>query len=174
MAKAKPSNTTEQGSEERPAEEKVYTKPNTAVDEIVIDDIMTEGSMRSHFFRPAVICGCCEACGTAKYVGGEVEAKVDKSTGEIAHTLKGGHWETIDATKCPHYKPLYDKGQTIRCSYCAEQFTGTRNSLGQFMDIIASRIVYVMSFADEPNKLIMYCDSFDCREKHIARMKNTR
>lgn len=168
MAKEK-SNTTESGSE---TEETTSPVPN--IDDISVDNVVVEGSVRPHFFRPAVICGACEHCGTARYIGGKVVQKVDKNTGDIEHRLVDGHWETLDATKCPHYKPLYDKGLTIRCSYCQEQFTAARNSLGQFQELLGSRIVYIMSFTNEPNKLIMYCDSFECRQKHIERMRNTR
>lgn len=146
--------------------------PNTGDMDIEADDVSAEGSIRDHFFHPAIICGYCEWCGTTKYVGGEVRVTIDKHFNVPAHSLTGGKWVEIPACECPHYKRLYDKGQRIRCSYCNESFTGLKNTLGKFMEILATRIVYVMSFASEPKKLIMYCDSFECREKHIKRMKN--
>lgn len=142
--------------------------------EVTVDDkIYLESSMRDHFFRPAVICGICEACGSSHYLGGEVVKKPNpEGLNGVQHSLKGGRWENIDATICPHYKSIYEHGQSIKCSYCNEEFTGLKNTLGKFKELLASRIVYVMSFTSEPNKLIMYCDSFECREKHIKRMRS--
>lgn len=130
-----------------------------------------DSGVRSHFFRPAIICGVCESCGSNHYEGGGVTKTVNKQ-GEIAYHLNGGQWNEMDASKCKHYKPLYDKGSNISCTYCGERFTGLKNRLGKFSEILASRIVYVMSFSEEPNKLIMYCDSFECKEKHLKRLKN--
>ncbi len=146
--------------------------PNNFESDLQTEDVSAEGSIRDFFMRPAIICGYCEFCGTTKYVGGEVRATMDKHFGVPAYSLVEGKWVEIPANECPHYKSLYEKGQRIRCSYCGESFTGLKNALGKFMEILATRIVYVFSFASEPKKLIMYCDSFECREKHIKRMKN--
>lgn len=146
--------------------------PNRQREDEVDIEVEQEAAMRSHFFHPSIICGYCEKCGTAKYVGGKVTRSIDKSSGQIKHRLSGGSWEVVTACQCPHYSGLYKKGQRIQCTYCKEEFTGLRTSSGQFKEILGTRLVYVMSFADQPNKLIMYCDAFECREKHIKRLKN--
>lgn len=146
--------------------------PNTPEAPMDVEMVTQEDPIRGHFFHPSIICGYCEKCGTAKYVGGKVTRSIDKSSGSVKHRLSGGRWEVITACDCPHYSQLYAKGQKIRCTYCGEEFTGLRTSSGQFKEILGTRCVYVMSFVDQPNKLIMYCDSFECREKHIKRLRN--
>lgn len=123
------------------------------------------------FFHPACICGRCEACGTTRYEGGSVKKTILKN-GEINHQYVGGQWQECDATNCKHYKPLYDRGMAIQCMYCKERFTGLRNSLGQFAELLATRIVYICSSEREPKKLMMYCDGFECKQKHFKRMNN--
>lgn len=155
--------------------ETTIKKNKPDIEENEVDDVFNvESSVRDHFFHPCVICGVCEACGSSEYVNGTVNKKAsNEGLNGVAYSLSGGQWRPLDATTCPHYKSLYERGQTIKCSYCSEQFTGLKNTLGKFKELLASRIVYVMSFADQPKKLIMYCDSFECREKHIKRMRNS-
>lgn len=142
-------------------------------EELEVDDsLQVESQFQSHFFRPSVICGICEACGSAEYIGGEMKKTIDKSTGQTMHTPTGGQWHNMDATRCPHYKPIYDKGQAIQCAGCAERFTGAKNSLGKFSEILASRLIFVFSFTKEPRRLIMFCDSFECSRKRFSRLMN--
>lgn len=151
-----------------PKPEKVKISPSgfeQGADDLVNDEY-TESGMRGHFFRPAIICGICEHCGSSEYVGGGVTKSTNKQ-GELEHHYSGGKWEARDATLCKHYKNLQ-----IKCTYCNEQFTGLKSRLGKFAEILATRLVYVMSFTDSANKVIMYCDSFECKEKHIKRMSN--
>jgi hypothetical protein len=127
---------------------------------------------KSFFFYPAVICGRCEKCGTAKYVGGKTTRSIDKSSGQVKYRQSGGQWQEITACNCPHYKGLYDKGDKIQCHYCGETFTGLKSSSGQFAEKLGSRAVYVGAFSDNPKSLIMYCDAFDCREAHRKRVES--
>lgn len=146
--------------------------PNNAPEMSLDIEVEQEPAAKDYFFHPSIVCGYCEACGTAKYVGGKVTKSIDKQSGGIKHRLSGGHWQEITACTCPHYAGLYAKGQRIKCQYCNEEFTGIKTSSGQFKEILGTRQVYVMSFAREPKKLIMYCDAFECREKHLKRLKS--
>lgn len=154
-------------TEKEPELEKTKVEKGSTEPEVLENDEYTDSGVRSHFFRPAIICGVCEHCGSSEYVGGEVK-KVTNGQGELEHRYAGGHWEERDATMCKHYS-----GLDIRCTYCQEKFTGLKTRLGKFAEILATRIVYVMSFVDQPKKVIMYCDSFECKEKHIKRMNSS-
>lgn len=149
--------------QEKLEEEKIV--PPSEPSELVVDEYVDSG-VKPYFFRPSIICGICEHCGSIEYVGGDVTQRKNKD-GEAEYDYKGGKWQTLDATECKHYK-----GLQIRCTYCGEQFTGLKTKLGKFAEILATRIVYVMSFVDQPKKVVMYCDSFECKEKHIRRMHN--
>lgn len=140
--------------------------PGEVPEQLENDDEYTDNGMRPHFFRPAIICGICEHCGSSEYVGGQVK-KVTNEQGEAGHQYSGGKWEARNATMCKHYG-----GLDIRCTYCTEKFTGLTTKLGKFAEILATRIVYVMSFVEQPKKVIMYCDAFECKEKHIKRMNS--
>lgn len=141
------------------------------VEESSLEVETVEVGMKDHFFRPCVIAGRCEACGAAHYVGGGVSKTVNK-LGEISHHLKGGSWEELDATNCVHYKQLYEKGQCIECAYCREKFTGAKNKFGKFTEKLAFRTVFIISMTDRPKVLIMYCDSFECKNAHLKRINN--
>lgn len=149
---------------------------NNATDESeeleVDNQLEVESQFQPHFWRPAVICGICEACGSAEYIGGEMKKTIDKSTGQTMHTPTGGYWKNCNATICPHYKPIYEKGQSIQCAGCGERFTGAMNSLGKFSEILATRLVLVFSFTKDKNKLIMFCNSFECSKKRFNRLMN--
>lgn len=145
--------------------DEVIADKETLREDLKVDEFV-DNNIRAHFFRPAIICGVCESCGSSHYVGGDV-SKVTNKNGEIEYRYTGGKWHDINATNCKHYK-----GLPIRCSYCKETFDGGKDNLNKFKDLLATRIVYVMSFEDDPKRLIMYCDSFECKEKHIKRIKN--
>lgn len=136
------------------------------------DEIYTESTLKPHFFRPAVICGICEACGSAHYEGGEMKKVTDKASGQIGYVPTGGKWEVWDATMCPHYKPLYEQGRSLQCSGCGEKFTGSKNGIGKFAEVLGHRTLYVFSFVNDKNRLIMYCDNWECTNKRINRLKN--
>lgn len=150
---------------------KVLDEDVQDMDVNAIDNSITqEGTFKPHFFRPAIICGVCEACGSSKYTGEMKIIGTDKQTGQPIYNPKGGIWERCDATNCPHYKNLFANGGGINCSGCGERFSGARNSLGQFSEILASRLVHVFSFTAERNKAIMYCDSLECNKKRFSRL----
>lgn len=63
---------------------------------------------------------------------------------------------------CGHYR---DIGQ-LRCSYCDE----TKNP----DDVIGHSVLHVAKNPDNPQSLIVWCDSLKCSEKHLARFDRSR
>lgn len=59
---------------------------------------------------------------------------------------------------CPHYR-----GMMLRCSYCDE----TKNP----DEVAGKSVLNVAKHPDNPSKLVVWCDSFSCSEKHLARFK---
>lgn len=111
-------------------------------------------------WHPTIVCGRCEICGSTRYVGGEVWKVINKKTGDITYRYRGGKWVEIDAAHCKHYRQVH-----IACSYCRESFTGMKDGLGQFMEVLGDRNVFVVSRPDAPSRLIMVCSDFRCKVK---------
>lgn len=63
---------------------------------------------------------------------------------------------------CPHYRGIGE----MRCSYCDE----TKNPT----DVILKSVLNVHEHPDNPNKLVVVCDSFVCADKHIKRFQVNR
>lgn len=63
---------------------------------------------------------------------------------------------------CPHFR---DFGQ-LRCSYCDE--TKDPN------DIIGHSVLEIAEHPDNPDKLVVWCNSFSCSEKHLKRFQRSR
>lgn len=148
----------------------VPTAPAITEDFDLDMELNTESELKPHFRRPAIICGVCEACGSTRWTG-----KVLKSLDKHGHTVYkyvGGKWETINATVCPHYGGLYKNGMAVRCMGCNEVFTGARNRLGQFAEVLATREVIVLSLDSKPKTLIMFCDQSECIDKRFKYLKN--
>lgn len=59
---------------------------------------------------------------------------------------------------CPHYR-----GMELRCSYCDE----TKNP----DEVVYHANMNVAAHPDNPDKLIVWCDSYECSRKHEARFK---
>ncbi len=59
---------------------------------------------------------------------------------------------------CPHYR-----GMQMRCAYCPE----TKNP----DDVISHSVLKVADHPENPNKLVVWCDSYECSKKHIERFK---
>ena len=60
---------------------------------------------------------------------------------------------------CPHFRGL---GQ-LRCSYCDESKNPD--------DVISHSVLNVAAHPDNPNKLIAWCNSYECSRKHEKRFK---
>lgn len=63
---------------------------------------------------------------------------------------------------CPHYR---DIGQ-LRCSYCDDSKNPD--------DVIGHSILNVAESPDDPSKLVVWCDSYECSRAHEARFKKSR
>lgn len=63
---------------------------------------------------------------------------------------------------CGHFK---DIGQ-LRCSYC----DNTKDP----DDVIYHSVMNVAGHPDNPDKLVVWCDSFTCSAKHLARFQTNR
>lgn len=59
---------------------------------------------------------------------------------------------------CPHYR-----GMQLRCSYCNESKNPD--------DVIGHSVLNVAEHPDDTNKLIVWCDSYECSRAHEARFK---
>ncbi len=61
---------------------------------------------------------------------------------------------------CPHYR-----GMQLRCTYCPQ----TKDT----DDVIIHSTLRVAEHPDNPNKLVVWCNSYDCSKKHIERFTNS-
>lgn len=61
---------------------------------------------------------------------------------------------------CPHYR-----GMQLRCSYCDESKNPD--------DVIYHSNMNVAEHPDNPNTLIVWCDSYECSRKHEQRFKRS-
>lgn len=128
--------------------------------------VMNSSMGNTLLIYPAILAGTCSRCGTTRFVDrkngtrGEVWKIVNRKNGEFKHVYRKGEWIHVSAADCPHYRNVQ-----IRCSYCNEQFTGTRDKKGSFTEILASRILWVFAERIRPNDLIMVCADFRCKSK---------
>ena len=60
---------------------------------------------------------------------------------------------------CPHFRNI---GQ-LRCSYCDENRDAD--------DVIGHGVLNIAEHPDNPDKLIVWCDSYNCSRAHEARFK---
>lgn len=59
---------------------------------------------------------------------------------------------------CPHYR-----GMQLRCTYCP----ATKDS----DDVIYHADLNIAEHPDNPDKLVVWCNSYDCSKKHLERFK---
>lgn len=59
---------------------------------------------------------------------------------------------------CPHFR-----GMELRCSYCDE----TKNP----EEVVYHSTMNIAAHPDNPDKLIAWCDSFTCSDKHLKRFQ---
>lgn len=62
---------------------------------------------------------------------------------------------------CPHFR-----GMQLQCSYC----DASKNP----DEVIGHGTLNIHSHPDNPDKLVVVCDSFTCSEKHLARFQKAR
>lgn len=65
----------------------------------------------------------------------------------------------VQYSLCPHFKSI----GLLRCSYCDE----TRDPV----EVIKSAEMNIHGHPDNPERLVVVCDSFECSQKHLARFK---
>ncbi len=63
---------------------------------------------------------------------------------------------------CPHFRGIGE----IRCSYCDE----SRDPV----DIVGRAIINIAEHPDNPDNLVVWCNSYDCSRRHEARFKRSR
>ncbi len=68
---------------------------------------------------------------------------------------------TIQYQLCPHFKAI----GALRCSYCPENANPE--------DVVYHAELKVHVHPDNPNKLVVVCDSYNCTQKHIDRFKRS-
>lgn len=59
---------------------------------------------------------------------------------------------------CPHYR-----GAQLRCSYCDE----TKNP----DEVNGKSVLNIAKHPDNPSKLVVWCDSYECSKRHLERFK---
>lgn len=62
---------------------------------------------------------------------------------------------------CEHYR-----GMQLRCSYC--------DSSKDSDEVIRRSELKVADSPDNPNQLVVWCDSYECSEKHLNRFNKSR
>ena len=63
---------------------------------------------------------------------------------------------------CPHFRGLGE----MRCSYCDEAKNPT--------DVVMNSVLNIAEHPDNPDKLVVWCNSYVCSGKHIARFRVSR
>lgn len=63
---------------------------------------------------------------------------------------------------CPHFRGIPE----MRCSYCDEAVNPT--------DIVLKSILNIAEHPDNPDKLVVWCNSYKCSGKHEARFRVNR
>lgn len=63
---------------------------------------------------------------------------------------------------CPHFRAMGD----MYCTYCAE----TKNP----DEVVRNSNLNVAGHPENPSKLVVWCDSFECSSKHLNRFKMNR
>jgi len=63
---------------------------------------------------------------------------------------------------CPHFRDLGE----IRCSYCDESKDPT--------DVIGHSILNIAEHPDNPDRLVVWCNSYECSRRHENRFKRSR
>lgn len=63
---------------------------------------------------------------------------------------------------CPHFRGLGE----MRCSYCDENVNPT--------DVILHSVMNVAEHPDNPDRIVVWCNSYACSAKHEARFKVNR
>ena len=63
---------------------------------------------------------------------------------------------------CPHFRGIPD----MRCSYCDDSVNPT--------EVVNRAVLNIAEHPDNPNKLVVWCNSYECSRKHEQRFKVSR
>lgn len=65
--------------------------------------------------------------------------------------------DSIDQYKlCPHFRNMQ-----LACSYCPMQVDQN--------EVIRRTVMRIQDSPENPNELVVWCDNFECAQKHLAR-----
>lgn len=74
-----------------------------------------------------------------------------------------GRYPASDQWKlCPHFRGIED----MRCSYCDESVNPT--------EVVLRSLLNTAEHPSNPGQLVVWCNSFKCSEKHLARFQANR
>lgn len=77
---------------------------------------------------------------------------------EYCGVIDGNYPSEQQYKLCPHYR-----GMQMRCSYCP----ASKN----VNEVINHAVLNVAEHPDNPDKLVIWCDSYECSKKHLERFK---
>lgn len=77
---------------------------------------------------------------------------------EFCGVIDGNQPSHMQYKLCPHYR-----GMQLRCTYCPQ----TKES----DDVIYHSTLNIAEHPDNPDKLVVWCDSYECSKKHLERFK---
>jgi hypothetical protein len=77
---------------------------------------------------------------------------------EYCGVLDGNQPSEYQYKLCPHYR-----GMQLRCTYCPAEKNPD--------DVINHTVLKIAEHPDNPNRLVVWCDSYECSKKHIERFR---
>jgi hypothetical protein len=75
---------------------------------------------------------------------------------EFCGVMDGSKPSEMQYKMCPHYR-----GQQMRCVYCPRDKDAD--------EVINHAVLNVAEHPENPNKLVVWCDSYECSKKHRER-----
>lgn len=77
---------------------------------------------------------------------------------EYCGVIDGNYPSEFQYKLCPHYR-----GMQMRCVYCPDSKDPD--------DVINHSVMNVAEHPDNPDKLVVWCNSYECSGKHLERFK---
>lgn len=77
---------------------------------------------------------------------------------EYCGVLDGNYPSEYQYKLCPHYR-----GMQLHCTYCPAGKDAD--------DVVNHSVMKIAEHPDNPNKLVVWCDSFECSRRHEERFK---
>lgn len=79
---------------------------------------------------------------------------------EYCGVIDGAYPSEYQYKLCEHYR-----GMQLRCTYCPASKDPD--------DVINHTVLKIAEHPENPNKLVVWCDSYECSKKHIERFSQT-